>query len=285
MTIEKGKITHDISKLPTGELKINLMNDYMFKAVFQENMKALEGLLYALLNLPKGSINSIVVENPIELGRFVNRKTCVLDLKLILNNNRILNVEMQVGNYGNWIERSIVYLCRAFDQLKAGDDYGIILPTMHIGIIDFDINDLTPMFYSENMLMNTKNHEVYSDKFALRVLNLNRIDDATAEEKESDLYTYARMFKARTWEEIKMLAQENEYAGEVIYTLHEMSEDEKIAEQCFARKIYEWDKRSAYEKGQREGLEQGRTESQKVIDSQKAEIERLRNLLAEKNSD
>ena len=178
-----------------------------------------------------------------------------------------------------------MYLCRAFDQLKAGDDYGIILPTMHIGIIDFDINDLTPMFYSENMLMNTKNHEVYSDKFALRVLNLNRIDEATAEEKESDLYTYARMFKARTWEEIKMLAQENEYAGEVIYTLHEMSEDEKIAEQCFARKIYEWDKRSAYEKGQREGLEQGRTESQKVIDSQKAEIERLRNLLAEKNSD
>ena len=31
MTIEKGKITHDISKLPTGELKINLMNDYMLK--------------------------------------------------------------------------------------------------------------------------------------------------------------------------------------------------------------------------------------------------------------
>ena len=282
MTIVKGKITHDISELPTGELKINLMNDYMFKAVFQENMKALEGLLYALLNLPKGSINSIVVENPIELGKFVDTKTCVLDLKLTLNDERILNIEMQVGNYGNWVERSIVYLCRAFDQLKAGEDYGIILPTMHIGIIDFDLLNLTPMFYSENMLMNTKNHEVYSDKFALRVLNLNRLDDVTKEERESDLYTYARMFKAKTWEEITMLAQGNEYAGEVIYTLREMSEDEKIAEQCFARKMDEWDKRSAYEKGQREGLEQGRAESQAIIDNQKAEIEQLKKLLGKK---
>ena len=62
--------------------------------------------------------------------------------------------------------------------------------------------------------VNTKNHEVYSDKFALRVLNLNRLEEATEEEKESDLYTYARMFKAKTWEEITMLAQGNEYAGE-----------------------------------------------------------------------
>ena len=121
------------------------------------------------------------------------------------------------------------------------------------------------------------------------MLNLNRLEEATEGEKESDLYTYARMFKARTWEEITMLAQGNEYAGEVIYTLHEMSEDEKIAEQCFARKIYEWDKRSAYEKGQSEGLKQGRAESQNIIDSQKAEIdsqkaeiERLKKMLGDK---
>ena len=129
---------------------------------------------------------------------------------------------------------------------------------------------------------NTKNHEVYSDKFALRVLNLNRLDDVTKEERESDLYTYARMFKAKTWEEITMLAQGNEYAGEVIYTLREMSDDEKIAEQCFARKMDEWDKRSAYEKGQREGLEQGRAESQAIIENQKAEIEQLKKLLGKK---
>ena len=43
----------------------------LFRAVFQENKKALEGLLYALLALPEGSIATIDIENPIELGKLI----------------------------------------------------------------------------------------------------------------------------------------------------------------------------------------------------------------------
>ena len=32
----------DLSSLPTGKIKYGLTNDYMFRAVFQENKKALE---------------------------------------------------------------------------------------------------------------------------------------------------------------------------------------------------------------------------------------------------
>ena len=250
----------DLSSLPTGKIKYGLTNDYMFRAVFQENKKALEGLLYALLALPEGSIATIDIENPIELGKVINDKTCILDLKIMMNDKQLLNIEMQVTDYGNWPERSLTYLCRAFDHLKGGEDYSMVRPTMHIEIIDFDLPGLSPEFYAEYMLLNTKNGEVYSDKFRLHVLNLNQINHVPKDYKNS-LYHWAKLFKATTWEEIKMLAEKNDYMGETIVTMHQMTEDEKIAAECAARERYERDTLSIY----RKGLREGRAETEAII--------------------
>ena len=268
----------DLSSLPTGKIKYGLTNDYMFRAVFQENKKALEGLLYALLALPEGSIAAIDIENPIELGKVINDKTCILDLKIMLNDKQLLNIEMQVTDYGNWPERSLTYLCRAFDHLKGGEDYSMVRPTMHIGIIDFDLTGLTPEFYAEYMLLNTKNHEVYSDKFRLRVLNLNHINHVPEDYKNS-LYHWAKLFKATTWEEIKMLAEKNDYMGETIVTMHQMTEDEKIAAECAARERYERDTLSIY----RKGLREGRAETEAIIAEKDKSLVKQRDTIAQKD--
>lgn len=268
----------DLSSLPTGKIKYGLTNDYMFRAVFQENKKALEGLLYALLALPEGSIATIDIENPIELGKVINDKTCILDLKIMLNDKQLLNIEMQVTDYGNWPERSLTYLCRAFDHLKGGEDYSMVRPTMHIGIIDFDLPGLSPEFYAEYMLLNTKNGEVYSDKFRLRVLNLNQINHVPEDYKNS-LYHWAKLFKATTWEEIKMLAEKNDYMGETIVTMHQMTEDEKIAAECAARERYERDTLSIY----RKGLREGRAETEAIIAKKDKSLAEKDKSLAEKD--
>lgn len=66
--------------------------------------------------------------------------------------------------------------------------------------LDFILPDLTPEFYSEYKMMNTKNHEIYSDKFVLRVLNLKTLDDDSIMKEPSDLYYWAKLFKAQSWE-------------------------------------------------------------------------------------
>jgi predicted transposase/invertase (TIGR01784 family) len=241
--------------LPTGNIRYGLTNDYMFRAVMQRNEKALKGLLYALLNLPENSITDLLIMNPIELGKSIDKKDCVLDIKVKINNARIINVEMQVNNLGNWTERSLVYLCRAFDQLEKGEDYGEIKPTVHIGILDFSLEHLTPELYSEFKMMNVKNHEVYSDKFILRVLNLSVLDKGEIVVNEStELYDWAKLFKAQSWEEMKRLAENNEYMKETVFTLHEMTEEEKIREQCEAREKYNWDMWAAKYYGREEGM-------------------------------
>ena len=239
--------------LPSGKLRYKLTNDYMFRAVFQKNENALKGLLSALLGIPKNEIKEVTILNPIILGETIDDKTCILDLHLRLNNNELINIEMQVEDLGNWPERSITYLGRSFDQTKSGGNYSDIHTTIHIGILDFNLSHLTPEFYSEFKLMNAKNHEIYSDKFVLRVLNLKSLEDDSIEKKPADLYYWAKLFKATTWEELKMLAKNNSDIEDTVVTLHELSDDEKIKLQCEARERYEWDMASAIAKGKREG--------------------------------
>ena len=242
---------------PTGKIRYTMRNDYMFKAVLQKNKRALTGLLAALLSKPVESIMDIEIMNPIELGEAIDDKTCILDIKLILNNNKIINIELQVTKYEFWIERSLIYLCRAFDNLSVGEDYGNVLPTYHIGILDFWMPDKAKEFYSEYRLMNVRNQEFYSDKIGVNVLNLKAIDDDSVAKEPEELYEWAKLFKATTWEEIKMLAEKNEYIADTVVTLRKLTADEKIRMQCQAREDYEHDRATLLRQGREEGREEG----------------------------
>lgn len=283
----KHENQHTLSTLPSGKIRYTLTNDYMFRAVFQKNQNALKGLLSALLDIPKKEIKEVTILNPIILGETIDNKTCILDLHLRLNNNELINIEMQVSDFDNWPERSITYLGRAFDQTQSGGDYSDITTTIHIGILDFNLKHLTPEFYSEFQLMNTKNHEIYSDKFILRVLNLKTLEDDSIEKEPANLYYWAKLFKATTWEEIKMLASKNPDFEDTIVTMQELSADEKIRLQCLARERYEWDLASATAKGLREGKEAGLREGEDKLAQliQKLAEEDLTDLISKVCSD
>ena len=61
-----------------------MRNDYMFHAVLQKNVEVLRNLLATLLEMDEADIVSCRIENPIELGREIKGKECILDAKIIL---------------------------------------------------------------------------------------------------------------------------------------------------------------------------------------------------------
>ena len=251
---------------PTGPIRYTLRNDYMFKAVLQNNKRALTGLLSALLSMHVEEIADAMVINPIDLGETIDDKTCILDIKLKLNGNTIINIELQVTKYEFWVERSLLYLCRMCNDLPKGEDYGKVRPTYHIGILDFWLPHKKKELYSEYRLMNIKNHEIYSSKFGINVLNLKAVgdDSVTKEPEEEELYEWAKLFKATTWEEIKMLAEKNEYIADTVVTLKQLTADEKIRMQCQAREDYEHDRATLLRQGREEGIEEGRKEGEQI---------------------
>ena len=220
----------------TVVIQYNMTNDYMFRYILQKNKKVLLGLICALLHLKPEDILSVEIKNPIDLSKNITGKDFVLDIKVLLNNNQLINLEMQVKNEFNWPDRSLTYLCRAFDQLQSGQEYEETLPVIHIGFTDFTLFPDAPEFYATYRMINIKNHsQVYSDKFTLSVVDLTQIDNATEDDKSSKIDYWARLFKAKTWEELQMLAKNDEYLLEAATSIRIANEAEIIREQCRAR--------------------------------------------------
>lgn len=249
--------------LPTGKLKYPLTNDFMFKAVMQRNETALKGLLCALLNMKMKDITAIRILNPIEVGGMIDEKMMMLDLKLELNDSRILDVEMQVIDEGNWPERSLTYLCRSFDQLEKGEDYMEVKETMHIGILDFTPQGFPEKLYLDYYFYNLNTEHKYSDKMSIHVLELNQLENEENEREMPELYNWARLLKAETWEEMLMLAEKDKTIRECVLTYKELSADEKARMQSEARDDYYRRLNSAEKRGIRKGIEKGIAYGQK----------------------
>ncbi len=245
-----------------GIIPYGMTNDYMFRAVLQSNDKVLQGLICSLLHLSKREITSIEIINPVILGKSVENKEFRLDINVLLNNNTVINLEMQVANEMNWPNRSILYLCRSFDNPKHGQDYRETMSAIHIGFLDFTLFKEYPEFYATYKLINVKNHHIYSDNFILNVVNLSRIDLATKEDRAYGIDHWAALFKAKTWEELKMIAEKDKDIEEAARSLFQFCTDEQVRKLCQDREEYYQDLRN-YER----------------------EIERMKKVIAEKEAE
>lgn len=242
---DRNEATHDTYRTACGPIPYNMTNDYMFRVILQKNESVLRGLIGSLLHLDQSVIDTVVITNPIKFGEQIDSKTFILDIHLRLNDNTNVNLEMQVINRGDWTDRSLCYLCRTYDQLYQGDAYSDTNCAIHIGILDFTLFREIPEFYASYKLMNEKNHHIYSDKFQLRVLELNQVELATEEDQKYQIDRWAKLFKATTWEDLRMIAEKDEYMSEAAAEMYKMNEDEIIREQCLAREeYYRYEKRT-----------------------------------------
>ncbi len=253
---------HSDLEKATGRIPYNMTNDYMFRAVFQSSNKALRGLICSLLHLADSEVTSVEITNPILLGDSVDKKEFRLDIQLLLNSHTRIDLEMQIANRLNWPNRSVMYLCRSYDQLNRGQDYKDARPAVHIGLLDYTLFEDHPEFYAAYKLINIKNHRVYNDDLTLYVADLTRIDLATEEDKRYRIDSWARLMKASTWEELRMTASEDEALYEAAKALYYTCSDEEIRIRCLEREEYYQDLRN-YERAieqERSDREQERLE-------------------------
>ena len=174
--------------------------------------------------------------------------------------------------------------------------HSLTYTTNQIELLDFTLFEDSPEFFANYYLMNLKNHRIYSDKFCLSVLDLTQIDLATEEDRAYQIDRWAALFKATTWEELKMLAKNNQYIEDAVTTVRQLTQEEKIRQQCEAREDY-YRRTAGRERllkkttSERDELKEQISQKDAEIAKNKAdiakkdaEIERLRNLLANRNN-
>ena len=93
----------------TGPVSIRMNNDYLFKALMQENKRVLRAFIADLLHVSHGDIKNLEIVNPIKLGERIDDKVIILDVLVTFHDGTIMNLEMQVINEHNWVPRSVYY--------------------------------------------------------------------------------------------------------------------------------------------------------------------------------
>ena len=243
-----------------------MRNDYMFHAVLQKNEVVLRHLVATLMKRDVNEITSCRIENPIELGNSIDDKDCILDIKLVLNESDIINIELQIRKQEFWKGRSLLYWSRAFDSLKTGETFDKLKPTCHIGILDFTLFEEHPKLLSEYRITEVEDGYVYSDFFDLRILDLTQVESAEQIANANPLLIkWAKVFKAETLAELESLIENEEVFEQMVFTLKQLSEDEKIRMQCEARERYERNLLSEYASGYKLGTTEGR--AQGIVES------------------
>ena len=84
-------------------------------------------------------------------------------------------------------------------------------------------------------LQNIRTQQTYSRKLSLNVLNLTQIDRATEEDKNFGIDQWAALFRATTWEELRMITKNNEYMDDGAQVLLTMNSDQTIRDMCYFR--------------------------------------------------
>ena len=269
------KLTYETA---TGEIEFTLMSDMMFHYVMQQSEKALTGLVCALKGLSPDDVQDIHVENPIDLNSA--GKETIMDIKLTLNNNEILNIELQVYPDKYWISRSIIYLCRAYDNIGSGDNYSLVKPTTLFCITDQElIPNAEAEFYAKYRLTNLKNHHLYTDKFGINMLQLNHTDLATKEDIRNNLVYWANLFKVTTWEEFKNLAKNHPDIEEVGNLIFELNYDNQAKELLEGQRRYREQMNSQYTAGYTDAEEKYENEIVKLqaeLKTLQAELEKYK---------
>lgn len=197
-------------------LNIQLTNNYAFRKLFKMNYIA-RGFLIALLGLDEEDVVKLEVIDPFEEGENEEEKERILDIKIYLNDNKKINIEMQNRYQEDWTERSLFYNCRMFTEgLYHGQPYGDLEPCIHVGILDFDLMK-TPGFHHHIKLLDIKTNEEYSSKLQFHVVQLKQVESATEEEKQT----------AKDWQQVEEIIRGNPYREAVKQEMYKMSRDEK----------------------------------------------------------
>lgn len=267
------KITK-LSRLP-------LTNDYIFKRVFacKGSEDILKDFLEAILNI---NIQKIEVQNPELPKNSKEEKRGILDIKVQLNENTIIHVEMQVKNQNNINSRSTIYLGKLVaNQLHIGDNYERLKKSIIICILNFEYYKRNSYHNIAKMNFEKSTKEAYvnmgyekEDKIASEYLEMHFIEIPKFIKKNPEAKTRLEQW---LWllvgkeEKIKMAEKENKEVKKALEILDEVSMDPKERERYDSILIAEFlqkeNEQHFFKKGKLEGKTEGKIEiAKKLLD-------------------
>ena len=237
--------------------------DYAFKEIMMDE-KARIGFLSAILKLKPEEIKEIQILNTNLRKQSEKEKLGILDVRILMNNNTEIDIEIQLAAMNIWADRALFYLAKMYtEQISAGEDYTVFKKCVSISILDFNLFEHESEFYSCFHIREDSHHFLYTNKMEFHVLELPKLPKEL-QENSSDIELWAKFIRAERKEEFDMLAEKNAYIGSAYQHLQVISQDEEKRLEYEARekaiRDYNQIMLEAKQIGRAEGREEGRAE-------------------------
>ena len=230
--------------------------DIIFQAIFGEvgSENITKDFLEKIL---KRKIEKISLDkNPILRRDLKDEKLGVLDIVTELDGKEKCNIEMQLIDKNNIIERMLYYWSKMYTkQIKAGDDYNKLEKTIVILIADFNIKGLEEVEYHSTWKIietNSVKKLILTDKFELDIIELSKIKGR--ENEKDQLLDWLIFLENPESERVARKMEENENLKEAVEKLDRISEDEKMQRIIELREKAIRDEHAIYAKGVDDGI-------------------------------
>ena len=254
-------------------------NDYVFSRIFgyKKNWELLKDLLEAILTDIQIKKIELVKQYTLDKETIKDRGA-ILDVLAVLNDDTTVNIEMQMTDYKNTIERSIFNDSGVYhESLMKNDDFKKAKRVIGIWILCYNIFDDGP-FHEIARLKRDYENILLTNKMEFHYIQLPKFKEK-CKRVSSKLEQWLTFLLNEDLEEIKMI--DNEFVQKAEDELEYINADEEERMRAKFRERAEWkyhaDMKSTYSEGKNDGIKEGLKQG---IKEQKITI--AKNMLAEK---
>ena len=237
--------------------------DYAFKEIMMDEQARI-GFLSAVLKLNPADVRKTELLNTNLRKLHEDEKQGIVDIRILMNNNTEIDIEIQLSILNVWADRALFYLAKMYtDQIRPGQDYTVFKKCVSISILDFILFREDPEFYSCFHIREDSRHTLYTDKMEFHVLELPKLPQEL-KEGSSDILLWAAFINSERKEDFDMLATKNPYISSAYKHLHREKRLEYEAREKAIRD-YNQGILEAEQRGREEGKAEARTEGIQIL--------------------
>lgn len=251
---------------------LNPQIDFVFKKIFgtEKNKPILINFLNAVIK-PTTPIKDVEIKNNDIDKDFIEDKFSRLDVKATTSNKEHINIEIQVKNEYNMIQRTLYYWSKMYsEQIQNRDNYSKLERTVCINILNFKYlkND---KYHNAYRLKEITSNEELTDLQEIHFIELPKFNEIGNKEYVENV---EKMDALEKWLEflvepesntVRQLELSNEEIKLAKSELYRLSMDSKEREQYNMREKAIYDRISALENAEAKGKLEGTLEVAKKL--------------------
>jgi len=202
------------------------------------------------------------------IKRYDDDKLCRLDIRIKTEDNKHIDVEIQVADKKDMINRSIFYAASLYtEQMKKGMRYKQLGRTIALNILCFNLFKDEKDYINSYRFKNRQNNKELTDILEINFVELKKVKDLKLDNMKN---LWATFLSAESEEELKMLAQRNETIDKAVETLKYVSADDIIRFEYDQRRKAKLDHAAELAEKLEEGREEG--EMKKALETAKTAL-------------